>query len=134
MKLNKKTGVAMFIVCAAMLAIYTFVAPAQAASVQPRYVGSYIGSYLGEADFGSFELTITEDGKISGMGKSSKYDSSSEYSGVCQNDGTLQFTAGDGYHNFAGHIDWMNRIFGKWTQSNNALGGSFTAVPSSWSN
>jgi len=39
MRLNKKTGVAMFIVCAAVLAIYTFVAHPHAATLQGTLIG-----------------------------------------------------------------------------------------------
>lgn len=124
----------MFIACAAILAICTFIAPAQAALTEVRYIGSYTGSYLGDADFGSCELTINADGNIYGTGSSNKYEIAQEYSGSCQNDGTFQFTTANGSLKFAGRIDWMNRMFGRWTFNDNSESGSFTAVPTSWAN
>lgn len=134
MEFKKKFVVTMLLVCAALLAVYTFAAPAQAAQVGTRYVGSYVGTFLGDEDYGSFVLTINPDGNISGVGKSTKHNVDLMYSGVCQSDGTIQFMTTDRYLNFVGHIDWMNRMFGKWTRSGNSASGSFTAVPSVWAN
>ena len=129
---NKKAGGIIFIVCVAMITMYTFVLPAQAAPIDTRYARSYVGTYLGDVDFGTIDLTISANGDVAGVGKSSVLKIDIPYSGMCQSDGTLQFTADNGRYKFAGRIDWMSRIFGKWTHSEDCSGGSFTAVPSDW--
>ena len=129
MVLNKRPGIKIVLTCVVLLAVCMFSAVAQA---ETKYSGDYNGTFLGESDYGWFALNIQPDGYISGNGRSTARDIYLEYRGTCQPDGTLQFTSTDGTLRFAGHIDWMSRIFGRWQREDVSGSGSFTAVSARW--
>lgn len=129
MVLNKRLGIKIVLTCVVLLAVCMFSAVAQA---ETKYSGDYNGTFLGEFDYGWFALNIQPDGYISGNGRSTARDIYLEYRGTCQPDGTLQFTSTDGTLRFAGHIDWMSRIFGRWQREDVSGSGSFTAVSARW--
>ncbi|MCK9436288.1 MAG: hypothetical protein WC922_00675 [Synergistaceae bacterium] len=129
MVLNKRPGIKIVLTCVVLLAVCMFSAVAQA---ETKYSGDYNGTFLGEFDYGWFALNIQPDGYISGNGRSTARDIYLEYRGTCQPDGTLQFTSTDGTLRFAGHIDWMSRIFGRWQREDVSGSGSFTAVSARW--
>lgn len=129
MVLNKRPGIKIVLTCVVLLAVCMFSAVAQA---ETKYSGDYNGTFLGESDYGWFALNIQPDGVISGTGRSTERDIYLEYRGTCQPDGTLQFTSTDGTLRFAGHIDWMSRIFGRWQREDVSGSGSFTAVSARW--
>jgi hypothetical protein len=129
MVLNKRPGIKIVLTCVVLLAVCMFSAVAQA---ETNYSGDYNGTFLGEFDYGWFALNIQPDGYISGNGRSTARDIYLEYRGTCQPDGTLQFTSTDGTLRFAGHIDWMSRIFGRWQREDVSGSGSFTAVSARW--
>lgn len=129
MVINKKSGIKIVVACFVLLAVCMFSAAAQA---ETKIAGGYNGTFLGEYDNGWFALNIQPDGIITGSGRSTKRDVYLEYRGTCQPDGTLQFTTTDGTLRFAGHIDWMSRIFGRWEREDVSGSGSFTAVSARW--
>jgi len=132
MENKNKLEFTVIFVCVALLAVGIFSMPVQAAQIDSRFVGSYTGTFLGGEDYGKFALTIQPDGNITGYGQSTKHSVGLTYSGFCQPDGTFQFRSNDGYLSFEGHIDWMNRMFGRWSSSDNSAKGSLTAVSDTW--
>ncbi len=112
----------------ALVAVMTvLVLPALAAEIDSKFVGTYKGQFIGE-DYGTFLLEVGTNGVISGSGMSTKREAPLVYSGVCGPDGTFQFTTGDKSIIFAGTIDWMNRMSGKWANADNTARGSFGGI------
>lgn len=113
----------------AVLAAVTFLGlPAFAAAIDARFVGTYRGQFLGELDYGTFVLALDAEGVMRGEGMSTKREVPLAYSGSCNPDGTFTFSTVDGTMIFAGSIDWMNRISGKWARADNSARGSFGGI------
>jgi hypothetical protein len=115
----------------ALAAVMVFAATSFAA-VDENPVGMYTGTFVGEEDYGSFVITINNNGYIEGTGRSQVYRSELAIRGEVHVDRSVEFYVVEGGEEpiiFTGKIDFMNRIIGKWVYNDHSAQGSFYAMP-----
>lgn len=99
---------------------------ASVSSSQNVYAGNYSGSYTGD-DYGSFQVGIAQDGRVTLTGKSSQNNQMFSGNGKISNDGSLGISIGNisSGATFQGSINPKNgAIYGTW--KNAGLAGNFS--------
>lgn len=91
------------------------------------YAGSYQGTFIGD-NYGAFEVTVGQNGEISGLAHSNKLQRDFPLAGQVGPEGIHQFSTPDGALVFSGSVDQVGRLMGRWGSSDGAARGNFTAL------
>jgi len=91
------------------------------------YVGSYQGTFIGD-NYGAFEITVGQNGEISGLAHSNKLQQDFSLSGRVTFDDNHHFATPDGSLVFVGSVDHVGRLMGRWGSSDGSARGNFTAL------
>lgn len=113
------------VVCA--LAVIIVFAGVSFAAIDNSLTGSYRGTFIGD-DYGSFMVDVSPDGSITGIVHSNVSFLDMDVLGSCAFGGECEFrTTGENAFPlyFLGKIDFMNRLIGKWSYTDNSGRGSF---------
>ena len=91
------------------------------------YAGVFQGTFIGD-NYGAFEITVGQNGEISGLAHSNKMQQDFALSGQVNFDGMHHFATPDGSIIFIGSVDQVGRLMGRWGSSDGSARGNFTAL------